>query len=158
MKKGFTLLELLVASLLLSMLVTILTQLFTQSSIAWRTGESGVAELDKMRSDISSLQRDADNAILVKGASGKQTRRLCGIWDKETGELNRRGYEETTRWECSSFPRTAAENPSQWVNLRVSGQGSGGTEVKNYLVGVTSAGPDGEFGTWDDITSWPTDE
>ena len=37
MKKGFTILELLVASLLLGMLMTILTMIFNQSSIAWRT-------------------------------------------------------------------------------------------------------------------------
>lgn len=155
MKKGFTLLELLIASLLLSMLVTILTQLFSQSSIAWRTGESGVAELDRMRADISALQRDADNAILVKG----ETRRLNGVWNNETGELNERGYQHrTTTWEYKSFPSNAAKAPNKWVDITVSKQGSGGKKVKNYLVGVTSAGPDGEFGTWDDITSWPTDD
>lgn len=154
MKKGFTLLELLVASLLLSMLVTILTQLFSQSSIAWRTGEAGVAELDQMRADISAIQRDADNAILLEN----QTRRLTGVWDKETGRLSERGYQRSTKWEYASFPSTAANNPSSWMDITVSRQGSGGNKVKNYLVGVTSAGPDGEFGTWDDITSWPTDE
>ena len=50
MKKGFTILELLVASLLLGMLMTILTMIFNQSSIAWRTGVAGVADLvDKTR-------------------------------------------------------------------------------------------------------------
>lgn len=165
MKKGFTLLELLIASLLLSMLVTILTQLFSQSSIAWRTGEAGVAELDNMRSDISAIQRDADNAILVKDRNGNlQTRRLTGIWDKDNpGQLNRRGFEETTRWEFQSFPQNAANlsqcSPrQQWSKIKVSGKGAGGEKIVNYLVGVTSAGPDGQFGTWDDITSWPTDE
>ena len=38
MRKGFTILELLVASLLLGMLVTIMTQIVSQSSIAWSTG------------------------------------------------------------------------------------------------------------------------
>lgn len=154
MKKGFTLLELLIASLLLSMLVTILTQLFSQSSIAWRTGEAGVAELDQMRSDISAIQRDADNAILHNG----ETRRLCGIWDKETGRLMKRGYLEATKWESGKFPSDAAKDPSKWQKIKVSNQGSGGEKAKNYVVGVTSAGPDGEFDTWDDITSWPTDE
>lgn len=156
MKKGFTLLELLVASLLLSMLVTILTQLFSQSSIAWRAGEEGVAELDQMRAEISAIQRDADNAILVNG----QTRRLCSVWDKSTGRLSDRGYQKTTQWEYQNFPSNAADpsSASSWMGITVSRQGSGGSKVKNYLVGVTSAGPDGEFGTWDDITSWPTDE
>ena len=47
MRRGFTILELLVASLLLGMLVTILTMIFNQSSIAWRTGVAGVADLDE---------------------------------------------------------------------------------------------------------------
>ena len=49
MKKGFTILELLVASLLLGMLVTILTMIFNQSSIAWRTGTAVVEDLGDVR-------------------------------------------------------------------------------------------------------------
>lgn len=154
MKKGFTLLELLIASLLLSMLVTILTQLFSQSSIAWRTGEAGVAELDQMRADISAIQRDAENAIPLNG----ETRRLCGVWDRETGRLSKRGYQESTKWEFPQFSSVDAKDPSTWKKFKVSNQGSGGQKAKNYVVGVTSAGPDGDFDTWDDITSWPTDE
>ena len=52
MKKGFTILELLVASLLLGMLMTILTMIFNQSSIAWRTGVAGVADLDDVRAAL----------------------------------------------------------------------------------------------------------
>lgn len=154
MKKGFTLLELLIASLLLSMLVTILTQLFSQSSIAWRTGESGIVELDQKRADISALQRDADNAIM----RNNEPRRLCGIWDKESGGLMKRGFLENTKWESSRFSSDMVKSPQRWAGITVSQQGSGGEKIKNYLVGVTSAGPDGVFDTWDDITSWPTDE
>ena len=45
MKRGFTILEMLVASLLLGMMVTVLTMIFNQSSIAWRTGIAGVVEI-----------------------------------------------------------------------------------------------------------------
>ena len=48
-REGFTLVEVLVASLLLGMLVTILTMVFNQSSIAWRTGKASVSVIDKMR-------------------------------------------------------------------------------------------------------------
>ena len=37
-KNGFTLLEILVASMLMAMLITILTMVFNSSSIAWNTG------------------------------------------------------------------------------------------------------------------------
>lgn len=150
MKKGFTLLELLVASLLLGMLLTILTQLFTQSSIAWRTGESGVSNLDQMRADISAIQRAADNAILVKGDT---TYPLCSVW-KGRGILSDRGFSKD--WQCEKF--TAKINqPSSWSKLKVESEKKESTNIKNYLVGVTSAGPDGKFDTWDDITSWPND-
>ena len=64
MKRGFTILELLVASMLLGMLVTILTMLFNQSSIAWRTGVAGVADLDEVRTNVAELRDEADNAYV----------------------------------------------------------------------------------------------
>ena len=63
MKKGFTLLEVLVASLLLGMLVTILTMVFNQSSVAWRTGTAGVADLDEQRQKIAMWHSEADAAL-----------------------------------------------------------------------------------------------
>ena len=39
-ESGFTLLEVLVASMLLAMLITILTMVFNSSSIAWSTGKA----------------------------------------------------------------------------------------------------------------------
>ena len=56
-QRGFTLIEVLVASLLLGMLVVILTMVFNQSSIAWRTGKASVAEMDGMRRLLSQTQR-----------------------------------------------------------------------------------------------------
>ena len=55
MRKGFTLLEVMVASLLLAMLVTILTMIFNQSSIAWTTGTASVAGLGDVRRDMSKV-------------------------------------------------------------------------------------------------------
>ena len=46
MRRGFTILELLVAALLLGMLVTVLTMIVNQSSIAWRTGVAGLLDMD----------------------------------------------------------------------------------------------------------------
>ena len=67
MRRGFTILELLVASLLLGMLVTILTMIFNQSSIAWRTGIAGVADLDDVRENMSALREEADNVYVWDG-------------------------------------------------------------------------------------------
>ncbi|MBP5791627.1 MAG: prepilin-type N-terminal cleavage/methylation domain-containing protein [Kiritimatiellae bacterium] len=66
MKRGFTILELLVASMLLGMLMTILTMIFSQSSIAWRTGEKSVASLDQVRNNMAMLQYESDNLYLWK--------------------------------------------------------------------------------------------
>lgn len=150
MKKGFTLLELLVASLLLSMLVTILTQLFSQSSIAWRTGESGVSDLDKMRASISANQRDADNAL-----PGSGNRRLVSLWDKN-GELRTKAWSDT-EWDAGDRVKSKVTSPSSWSRVEVLNEDSASTRIKNYTVGVTSAGPDREFQTWDDVTSYPAD-
>ena len=37
------------------------------------------------------------------------------------------------------------------------GSGDGGGSIETYTVNVKSAGPDREFGTWDDIWSFPDD-
>ena len=56
MRKGFSLLELLVATLLFGMLMTILTMVFNQSSIAWRTGIAGISDLDKVRETVGQVR------------------------------------------------------------------------------------------------------
>ena len=62
-ESGFTLLEILVASLLLAMLITILTMVFNSSSIAWSTGKASVAEMDKVRNNMSAASQVTDNAM-----------------------------------------------------------------------------------------------
>ena len=79
MKRGFTIIELLVASLLLGLLVTILTMVFNQSSIAWRTGVAGVADLDDIRDNIAELRDEADNAFVWNN----EVYRHVGLWDKD---------------------------------------------------------------------------
>lgn len=64
MKKAFTILELLVASLLLGMLTTILTMLFNQSSIAWRTGTATVEDMGDVRENIAKVAAEADNIYI----------------------------------------------------------------------------------------------
>jgi len=152
MKRGFTLIELLVASLLLGMLVSILTTIFTQSSIAWSTGAAGVVDLDRARRDMATLQTSADALIGENGLSVQSV--FAGV----SGSLNTRGYAEG-----ATVGSIDISNPTTWSDISIggarnaSGQGALGSG-KAYVVGVTSAGPDGVFNTWDDITTWPMDE
>ena len=156
MKRAFTILELLVASLLLGMLVTILTMIFNQSSIAWRTGVAGVADLDEARGKMAELRDEADNVYVWNN----QPQRLLGLWN-EQGNLRTRavgvedGGESTKYLENSaSFSDDMRLNEIKPVDV---GSGDSGNGFNTYIVNVKSAGPDGELGTWDDIWSYPDD-
>lgn len=155
MRKGFTILELLVASLLLGMLVTILTMLFNQSSIAWRTGTAGVAQMDEVRDNIAEIREEADNLIV----SGNQVGRITSLWLPD-GSLRERAVgikgDEEDESDTIVMLTGINENTTQSQMATISmGQGQSGSSFKTYTVGVTSKGPDGLIETYDDITSWP---
>ena len=154
MKKAFTLLEVLVASLLLAMLVTILTMLFNQSSISWRTGTAGVADLDDVRDNIAEVREEADNAYVWNN----QVRRIVGLWD-EKGQLRERAWNVEGEQDVLTgvaFVNKIGDNSklSDFRDISV-GCGDSGGKIKTYTVNVKSAGPDREFDTWDDIWSYP---
>ena len=168
MKRGFTIIELLVASLLLGMLMTILTMIFNQSSIAWRTGLAGTADLDQVRENIAEVREEADNAFVYGG----KLYRLTGLWDKN-GNLRDRacdapGSVDENENKALMLGGSGRSGNGPWIsnlsNLKPddfkygsvnSSTGAGG--VMNYAVNVMSAGPDRQFDTWDDIWSWPDD-
>ena len=167
MRKGFTILELLVASLLLGMLTTILTMIFNQSAIAWRTGSAMVADLDDVRDNIAELREESDNAFVWNG----EVYRVTGLWDS-TGKLNVRACcgqnvncsndgndnrrNRANMLENRNFqPQSVAW--SAGLNVFQVGQGDGGRSAKTYTVNVKSAGPDREFNTYDDVWSFPDD-
>ena len=152
MRRGFTLIELLVASLLLGLLVSILTTIFSQSSIAWSTGTAGVVDLDRTRREMAVLQTSSE-AILGRNGLSAQS-----VFQGMSGNLNTRGYVEGAQ-----VGSVDISNPTTWSNISISGAGSSSEQGvigrgKAYVVGITSAGPDGKFNTWDDITTWPMDE
>ena len=156
MKRGFTIIEVLVASLLLGMLVSILTMMFNQSSIAWRTGVAGVEDLDEVRIKIANLRDEADNAYVWNG----REQRLIGLWDVDGGLRDRAWNVESESGVFSSGSVLSGEIGSETLKLRDlkqqsvgGGRGTGG--VKTYTVNVKSAGPDREFNTFDDIWSYP---
>lgn len=159
MKRGFTILELLVASLLLGMLMTILTMIFNQSSIAWRTGEKSVASLDQVRNNMAMLQYESDNLYVWHNKIGL----LRSPWD-DKGELRQGGGSTDSRLVDDSATLSTStlksisdsSGLSDFANVSLgSGQSSAG--LTTYLVNVKSAGEDKEFNTWDDIWSDPYD-
>ena len=155
MRRGFTILELLVASLLLGMLVTILTMVFNQSSIAWRTGMAGVADLDEVRDNIAEIREEADN-IFVHGNSAY---RLTGLW-KTDGSLRKRACNASDAEAGDSIViLTSVNGTTKGKDITVERVGSEKPDSgkKTYTVGVTSWGPDRlvNESTYDDITTWP---
>ena len=160
MKKGFTIIELLVASLLLGMLMTILTMIFNQSSIAWRTGIAGTVDMDEVRENIAEIREEADNAF----AWGGTLYRITSVWGKD-GNLRKRacdapgsGTDESeihAEYLRSKMSNLTSLKPNDFKPENV-GNGTA-KSAKNYTVNVMSAGPDRKFDTWDDIWSWPDD-
>ena len=159
MKRGFTILELLVASLLLGMLVTILTMIFNQSSIAWRTGVAGVADLDEVRDNMAEVREEADNAYVWND----KVHRLLSLW-KDDGKPRKRaidadnGGDHESRETAQILKNTSGlrdnSDPKDLSVIPI-GTGDQGDSIETWIVNVKCAGPDKEFDTWDDIWSFP---
>lgn len=166
MKKGFTLIEMLVASLLLGMLVSILTMVFNASSIAWRTGRASVVSLDKMRRQVALRQRVADDLVYIRDRNGGDALavvRTPWVFDesKDKDELRKRGIRSAPGG--VGFSATDVKwmngNGAPWMEVTVNRESGNGSQ-RTYAVGVMSYGPDGKTGgdnSADDITSWPED-
>lgn len=165
MRRGFTILELLVASLLLSILVTILTMVFNQSSIAWRTGVAGVSELGKTREQFGTIHDIEDDALPGLGMSGVsadnrdiefRTVSIFKNWSggsgtpvpTTTGRLC-----ENIKWQ--NAPRWTVTDSAvcKGEKRNMSSASSAGGDA--FIVGVRSAGPDRNFNTADDVDTFP---
>lgn len=160
MKKGFTILELLVASLLLGMLVTVLTSIFNQSSIAWRTGTAGVADLDDVRDNMAEIREEADNAFVHKG----EVYSLTGLWD-ENGNLRKRacdvasGDQRRAQIVRNQLDVSGKKTPPAWKEgqnvVSVGSAKSSRASRETYTINVKSNGPNGKANDFDDIWSYP---
>jgi prepilin-type N-terminal cleavage/methylation domain-containing protein len=161
MKKGFTLIEVLVASVLLGMLVTILTMVFNQSSIAWRTGRAGTAELDRTRRMLAVTARQADNLIPLPNIGGNASQPASDVGEVlspwgENGVMRRRSFHKM----CASVLNKQNANDQTlgaWQEVMTSGQ-STTASAKSYVVKVVSYGPDRQPKTEDDISSMPEED
>ena len=173
-EEGFTLLEILVASMLLAMLITILTMVFNSSSVAWSTGRASVAEMDKVRNNMSAASQVADNAMpRVDLASPEDWGCLVGPW-KPDGQLRSRaimkmtvnpvanqvwnrlqiGFDTPQRGQTGPGSWARATGKPLWVTLQADSVTISGN-AKAYSVGVWSLGPDGKENSGDDISTWP---
>lgn len=167
-KSGFTLLEILVASILMAMLITILTMVFNSSSIAWSTGKASVKEMNVLRRGMSLATIEADNAVPgVEARNGKvnvsRWGYLVGPWD-EQGQLRRRAVEQTTvgGGVLANMPSLNSGkgtwlysgNEALWATFTPA-KVQNPQKEKAYVVGVWSFGPDGKENSGDDISTWP---
>ena len=180
MRRGFTILELLVAALLLGMLVTVLTMIFNQSSIAWRTGVAGLLDMDEVRDNVSAVRDEADCIYVWNN----KVHRTLSIWDEKSGgdgkypplkcraidDENYKGKknlkDQLCAWELGFVQNKTVINisslQSDSIELR---QAIGPVDVKqsesqagrNWIVNVKSSGPNGVLNDYDDIWSNPDD-
>ncbi len=160
-RMGFTLIEILVASLLLGMLMTVLTMVFNSSAIAWRTGRASNSKMSLARRQLSYAQYLADNALpRVDTATKSKTGRVLGAWDRD-GKPRHRAVEiyssgkfpfSLPNWDSQENVGNGVPQPWQQVKSIQSLISDGGT---SYTVGVLSFGPDGKENTVDDINTLP---
>ena len=160
LKSGFTVLELLVASLLLSMLVTILTMIFNQSSIAWTTGVASMSEQSGVRVKLSAFHDVEDDILPGLGQDGissggstdnrEITYRTVSIfkgWDgaagsfaslrssapREDNNMRGRAYDKFDDGQLGGLltPQTQIGGLSSFLNFRTVNTGTGGAAGAN---------------------------
>ena len=147
--KGFTLLEVMVACLLLGMLVSALTMVFNQSSIAWRTGMAGVVNLADTRNDLGKKHDNYDNILPGLKTKEDMEYRAVSLW--KDGQLRTdRAFDVATESLSYAAAMTSRE---QGIS-----DADSGWSVSLFTIGVRSAGPDGVFGTADDLSTYPYEE
>jgi len=167
MKRGFTILELLVASLLLGMLVTVLTMIFNQSSIAWRTGVAGLMDMDEVRDNTAAVRDEADNLYLWKN----EIHRTVSIWNERGSgtrpQLRKRAIDSNDNTDVDEKERVQylkgrselkKDKPELYqafgpVDVKQTESQSG----RNWIVNVKSCGPNRILNDYDDIWSNPDD-
>ena len=155
-----------VATMLLSMLVTILTMIFNQSSIAWSTGVASVTALGNTREEMSVCARESENVILDD--RGNAILGVTSVWDcwqggawttPESGVMRTlKPYSDfDEKFRRRGIGAGDVKDPlTADKTISINGGTAAGRE--SFLVGVHSYGPDGRTGgdnSWDDISTMP---
>ena len=143
----------------MGMLVTILTMIFNQSAIAWRTGKASVADMSESERNLARVHAMADNVLPYTGG---QNYCVVSPWDDARDDSSTRFYQrgimraQDLRTGVATVGGSFYNQDAGKGNWRQSNLGNpdlnGG---KTFIVGVRSAGPDHEWDTEDDITTWP---
>lgn len=166
MKRGFTLIELMVASILLAMIVSILTMVFNQTAISWRTGVASVVNMNDTRSALGTVNDIRDDILPglgdKKASGGKSDSRTIQYRTVSLWDTTQRNKLRTTRafndsgslnWgKAQQFTIAEAQKAS---SMNVVGEGQAANDKLGFSVGVRSLGPDGQPDTPDDISTWP---
>ena len=169
MRRGFTILELLVATLLLGVIVTILTMIFNQSSSSWRIGIASVSDMDDIRDNMAELREEADNAFALGAqVSGRSIYRVVGLWN-DNGNLRDRACdapgsevasEDSGKYRANllnDYAHLSADPvPRDLAPLNVGNVGDI-TTYRSYTVNVMSGGPANDLEDWQAIWSFPDD-
>ena len=171
MRRGFTILELLVAALLLGMLVTVLTMVFNQSSISWRTGVAGLMDMDEVRDNIAAVRDEADCLYIWNG----KLYRTVSIWNERNWNPKRPFKNRTIdvdeisgqlleyeRMQGGYFANSGGVPKPENDRLDISKIRQVGVKAsdsqtpnKNWIVNVQSSGPNRKYRDYDDIKSNP---
>jgi len=112
-RAGFTLLEMLVASLLLSMLVVALSMVFSSSASAWRIGRAGVDGLHDMRHRLSEYQLAADNALPNLKGEGTGIGYVRSVWVNGSSLIDQDGDNVSNGRVVDMIGFTPQEHPGQ---------------------------------------------
>lgn len=204
---GFSMVEVLVASTILTVIVMMLGMLFQSTGLAWRTGVQRADTFMQIRGFFGAIQRDLSAAIdarelpeelrsgrtqsfsgfplrfftmtgtgfdrtgttpyrsltyITYDSAGNRTEeklRANGSWDTPvkynvmtTAErsLNPNKPKATVQGINAVFPTGDSAGLPLFVNIRARVVSSG----YNLDIGAASAGPDGVWGTKDDIATW----
>lgn len=146
-RPGFTLLEMLTASVLLGLLVTLLLSLFNQGEIAWSVGKTTATETGRRSRSLARAAREGAETVFVTKPTPSALR-LLPAWEAN-GEVR------TTR----PFMRVETGLPEAGQAARpIALEAIGGQSAESVDVVVASAGPDGRWGTEDDLTTAPEEE
>lgn len=79
-RPGFTLLEMLTASVLLGLLVTLLLSLFNQGEIAWSVGKTTAAETGRRSRSLARAAREGSETVFVTKPTPSALR-LLPAWE-----------------------------------------------------------------------------
>ena len=87
-RAGFSMIEVLVASTILVVIVMMLSMLFQQTSLAWRTGVKRASGYMQIRSALGAIQRDASAAVDARTLPDELKTKLGGDDQQFRGSLS----------------------------------------------------------------------